>query len=342
MIEIKSLIAIGFGGILLVYSLFLVGVNQSESDELRKKFEKAKSRYFKLLVANHELKQKIKVLESRLNDLGAKYSELNRQYEALKESYVEVLRNSNSDGIQIMDNGDFKLRVESGEKDDWIKYRHVVQELINRTNARYKLPYNLDVVVRYCGVGVTYAAYSPYYLDGRHLGVVLCAENLNRTANMADLYVNIVYKNIWKQYVKMYVDDFDAFKNRFTIYMLPAESGLVHGQTGLSSIMMYLWDSAGVMARHVNCMVMSHELVHAIAIFKYGNDYEGQIKGRAIHQTLHYYHGYGREGEREEGVQTVKVTPLSMYVPILGVYDMIDYAWIERKAFESLSKDASR
>jgi hypothetical protein len=199
MIEIKSLIAIGFGGILLVYSLFLVGVNQSESDELRKKFEKAKSRYFKLLVANHELKQKIKVLESRLNDLGAKYSELNRQYEVLKENYVEVLRNSNSDGMQIMDNGDFKLRVESGEKDDWIKYRHVVQELINRTNARYKLPYNLDVVVRYCGVGVTYAAYAPYYLDGRHLGVVLCAENLNRTANIADLYVKYHDESMWRE-----------------------------------------------------------------------------------------------------------------------------------------------
>jgi hypothetical protein len=143
---------------------------------------------------------------------------------------------------------------------------------------------------------------------------------------------NIVYKNIWKQYVKMYVDDFDAFKNRFVIYMLPAENGLVYGQTGLSSIMMYLWDSSGFMARHVNCMVMSHELVHAIAIFKYGNDYEGQIKGRAIHQTLHYYHGYGREGELKGEVQTVNVNPLPIPLKILGSYPMIDYTWIEEKA----------
>jgi hypothetical protein len=167
------------------------------------------------------------------------------------------------------------------------------------------------------------------------MSIIYRLKNTNR-------FDEIVYKNIWKQYVKMYVDDFDAFKNRFTIYILSAEGGLAHGQVGLSSITMYLWDSAGIMARRSNCMIMSHELVHAVAIFKYGSSYEGQIKGRAIHQTLHYYHGYDRQGEHEEGVQTVKVKPLCVYVPILGVYDMIDYVWIERKAFESLSKDGNR
>jgi hypothetical protein len=142
----------------------------------------------------------------------------------------------------------------------------------------------------------------------------------------------IVYVNIWKQYVKMYVDDFNAFKNRFILYILPAEHGLVHGQVGLSTITIYMWDSSGIMARRVNCMVMSHELVHAIAIFKYSNSYEGQIKARAIHQTLHYYHGYGREGELKGELQTVDVNPLPIPLKILGSYPMIDYAWIEEKA----------
>jgi hypothetical protein len=150
-----------------------------------------------------------------------------------------------------------------------------------------------------------------------------------------------VYKNIWKAYIKLYLADWKDFVRYFTLHILPSDITIPHGQVGWNSITVYMWDSSGIMARQVNCMTLSHELVHAIAHWLYriktNNSYEGQLKARAVDQTLHYYHGYDRQGEREEGVQTVKVRPLSIFNPEayiykLGSYEMIDYAWIEGKA----------
>jgi hypothetical protein len=155
-----------------------------------------------------------------------------------------------------------------------------------------------------------------------------------------------VYKNIWKAYVKLYLADWQDFINYFTLHILPSDVTIPHGQVGWISITIYMWDSSGVMARQVNCMTLSHELVHAIAHWLYrvktNNSYEGQLKAQKIDQTLHYYHGYDREGEHKEGVKTVLVRPLSIYNPKaiiykLGSYQMIDYAWIEQKALSILS-----
>jgi hypothetical protein len=113
-----------------------------------------------------------------------------------------------------------------------------------------------------------------------------------------------------------------------------------YGDTGTKSIRVYLWDSKGYLARVINCMVISHELIHGIAIYKYCYKNNNPLIARAIHQTLHYYHGYGREGEMQgkltELKLTVKVNPLSIPLKILGSYEMIDYIKIERIAIEQM------
>ena len=166
--------------------------------------------------------------------------------------------------------------------------------------------------------------------------------NLKNTKKADD----IIYKNIWKQYVKLYLQDWEDFISYFTLRIEPSDVTIPHGQVGWASITVYMWDSSGIMARQVNCMTLSHELVHAIAHWKYrvktNSNYEGQLKARAIDQTLHYYHGYDRQGEREESVQTVKVRPLSIFNPKaiiykLDSYEMIDYAWIEEKALNAFT-----
>ncbi len=157
----------------------------------------------------------------------------------------------------------------------------------------------------------------------------------------------IVYKNIWKQYLKLYLtaadEEFKDFCNIFDIYMMPSQQQVPYGDTGTKSIRIYLWDSKGYLARVINCMVISHELIHAIAIYKYVIKSNNPLIARAIHQTLHYYHGYGREGEETQGKLTatelnltVKVNPLSVPLKILGSYEMIDYAKIERIAVEQM------
>jgi ElaB/YqjD/DUF883 family membrane-anchored ribosome-binding protein len=185
--------------------MFTFLVNPGTNDhQYYEKFQIAKSRYLKQLQISHELRKEVKSLTSQLEEISNKYNELSDEYNRLKEQYIEILQDANKEIniITIRDNGDFKLRIESSSKDDWIKYKPVMQELIDRANARYKLPYNLDVVVRYCGMP-TYAALSPYYLDGRHLGIVMCAEYLNSTANFVDLYV---------KYYDPYTSKVDAFR----------------------------------------------------------------------------------------------------------------------------------
>jgi hypothetical protein len=151
----------------------------------------------------------------------------------------------------------------------------------------------------------------------------------------------IVYKNIWKQYLKLYLTDeeFEDFCKIFDIYMVASQQ-MPYGDTGTKSIRVYLWDSKGYLARVINCMVISHELIHGIAIYKYCYKNNNPLIARAIHQTLHYYHGYGREGEMQgkltELKLTVKVNPLSIPLKILGSYEMIDYIKIERIAIEHM------
>ncbi len=150
----------------------------------------------------------------------------------------------------------------------------------------------------------------------------------------------IVYENIWKQYLKLYLtnEEFKDFCSIFNIYMLPSQQGLPYGDTGMKSVRIYLIDSKGYLVRVINCMVISHELVHAIAIYKYVIRNNKPQVARAIHQTLHYYHGYGREGEIQYKLTalTVKVNPLSVPLKILGIYEMIDYTKIETIALTNI------
>ncbi len=155
----------------------------------------------------------------------------------------------------------------------------------------------------------------------------------------------IVYKNIWKQYLKLYLTDeeFKDFCSIFDIYILPSQEGLPHGDSGTKSIRIYMIDSKGYFIRVINCMVISHELVHAIAIYKYNIKENKDEVARAIHQTLHYYHGYVREGEIKHGLAglTIKVNPLSIPLKILGTYEMIDYKKIETIALtNTISTDS--